>query len=150
MPSGLDNVIIDKMGWASITRRNMEILNISYGDLFYLGIDLDESDGPLQSLFFIKIKEQECFNEFSEAVRFTRRKLRGGFQINSVLRLLKIRPPFICDIKPGGRDFDFSFHLPAYKAFMLRKDLHAMLRPLQPLVGAEGEFSNKNSIYEYE
>jgi len=134
MSSKPDNVIIDKMGWASITRRNMQILDIGYGDLFYLGIDLDECHDSVRSLFFIKINGDDGFNRFSEVVTFSKRKLRGGFQINSVLRLLKIRPPFICDVNIGGDGFDFSFQLPDHKLFAIDQDIYPMLRPVSDVV----------------
>ena len=125
-----DNVIVDKMGWASFTRRNMQILDIDYGDRFHLGVDLDECHDSVRSLFFIKINEHDSFNRLSETVTFSKRKQRGGFRINPVLRLLKIKPPFVCDISIGGDDFDFSFQLPDHKLFVLDQDIYPMLRPL--------------------
>lgn len=144
----MDNVIVDKLGWASITRRNMEILDIAYGDLFYIGLDLDECNGLLQSLIFIKVKQDQNFSQFSEAVKFNKRQLRGGFQLNSVLRLLRVRPPFICDIHIGDAHFDFSLQLPDYKAFTAHERLRDKLMPWSGLLTETIETKNTNLIYE--
>jgi hypothetical protein len=132
--SETDNIIIDKTGWASLTKKNMKALNISYGDLFYLGIDTDEGNRLVQSLYFIKIKKDEGTGDHCGAIEFNRRRLRGGFQLNPVLRLLNVKPPFICDMITDGDGFDFGFRLPCYKSFTLSNEVYTMLKPVSELL----------------
>jgi hypothetical protein len=93
---------------------------------------LDEHSDMLSSLYFIKIKNTNDFGGHSHAIEFNKRRQRGGFQLNPILRLLKVSPPFVCEIEAGEKGFDFRLRLPDYKSFSLSKEIHSMLKPIVP------------------
>lgn len=119
------DIIVNNVGWASITRRNMELLQINYGDMFLWGVDMDEGD-VFRSLYFIKADASS--RDHGSAIKLEARKTCAGLQLGPILRLLAISPPFMCRILQSP-DIDFGLRLPDYKEFSLGSRVYDNMKP---------------------
>lgn len=128
---GPHNVIIDKRGLASITKRNMHVLKLNYGDLFYWGINKADSEWENRELLFIKVDPDDHIGDASALIRYNKYQKRGAFYLLPILRLLDISPPFVCKVRTANDLCHFSLIVPEYKTFDIRRIKDKDLIPIE-------------------
>jgi hypothetical protein len=128
-------MIINAEGWACISLDAMHALNIELGDMFEFGVDLDENPSYMRSLFFFKVRTLNPMNEdVSMLLKLRRHKSTSrGFYIAPLLKLINVKPPFVCEFKTGGEyGSHFSLVLPVFKSFKLNWNLMSKLVAYKP------------------
>jgi hypothetical protein len=126
-----DHIRIDKKGVATITKRNIELLNIKSGDHFCLSLDLDSHSAFLNRIYFLKLQVNTRCIDLSKVIELKKSGSKTFFYINPVLKVLKIEPLFIAELDPeSGNGYDFSIILPEDRKIILDSEIRSMLRKL--------------------
>jgi hypothetical protein len=128
-----DPVFIDARGYVRITNRNMELLDIKIGALFYFGIDVDDHPLKLRKLLFRKLKDIEYPVDQRKVVEVKNYTGAGNlFYFNPVLNLLNITPPFECKFELSDEldKYNFSLILPSSKEVVMTEKIKGVLTPL--------------------
>jgi hypothetical protein len=135
------SIIVNTEGWACVSLDAMHALNIELEDLFEFGIDLDENPAYMRSLFFFKVQSiNPLIEEKSMLLKFRRHKRKArGFYIAPLLKLMNVKPPFVCEFK-AGREYGshFSLVFPVFKSFKLSGDLISKLVEYKPYKHVSG------------
>lgn len=128
-------IIINTEGWACISLNAKHALNIELEDVFEFGIDLDENPTYMRSLFFFKVQSpHSAGDQNSMLLKFRKHKAKArGFYIAPLLKLIKVKPPFVCEFRTGGEyGSHFSLVFPMFKSFALNGDLLSKLVEYKP------------------
>lgn len=137
------SIIVNTEGWACISLNSMQALNIALEDMFEFGIDLDEHPAYINHLYFFKAR-LSLREEKSMLLKFRRHKAKArGFYIAPLLKLINVKPPFVCEFKTNGEyGSHFSLSLPIFKSFRLNAELMSKLVAYEPGKKNEGYESN--------